>query len=102
MTRPSKRLITTFVRLNVGCRAIDYLESCLVACFVVVTPGTHAVMAKQNTFGLRVIFYQRFDLQPQLKTWSLPGNVNYVISINLSAQFFLIDACGNCDNRIWM
>src|SRR5205807_7534986 len=87
---------------DVARRAIDDLQSRLVACLVIIAPRTHSVMTTQNALGLRVVFNQLLDLQPNVEARPLPGHIDYLVAVNFPAELLLINRSGNGDDRVWV
>ncbi len=79
---------------------VDDLKRRFVAGLVVVVPRRHSVMAKQNAFRLRIVLDQLLDLQADIEPRTLPRDINDIVTIDLFRQSFLIDRCGNGDDRI--
>src|ERR1700704_3904635 len=84
-----------------GCSLND-LQRRLVTSLVVVVPGTHAVMAKQDALGLRVLFDQILNDQPDIEAWPLPWHVDQLVAVNLPAEPLLINRCGDRDDGVRM
>src|ERR1043165_1193205 len=80
--------------------AVNDFERRLVACLVIIVPGTHPVMAEQNALGLRVVFNQLLYLQPDVETRALPGDIDKFVAVNFFAKLFLVDGSGDSDDRI--
>src|SRR5205807_6660329 len=87
---------------DVARRAIDDLQSRLVACLVIIAPRTHSVMTKQNALSLRVVLNQLLDLQPNFEAWPLPRDVDHLVTVNFLAELLLINGSSNRDDRVWV
>src|SRR6185295_13278024 len=97
---PTESLCTFVMRGDVASGAVDDLERCLVTGLVVVVPRAHAVMTKQDSPRVGIGLDQLLDPQTDIKSRSLPRDVNHVVAVDFPGQFFLIDGSRNRDHRI--
>src|SRR5262249_26826682 len=87
----AERLFTFVMHGDVARGAVYDLERCLVTGLVIVVPGAHAVVTEQNSPRLWIGLNQLLDLQTDIKSRSLPRDVNYVVAVDFLCQFFLVD-----------
>ncbi len=76
-------LLTFVMRFDVSRCTVDDLEGCFVTGLVVVVPRAHAMVTKQNPFGLWMIFNQLLDFQTNIESRPLPRDVNYFAAVNV-------------------